>query len=192
MKELFKDQNAVSRFSVLVLFIVLVSIYRLLPHPWNLAPVGAMALFGGAYFSNKLAAFLVPLISLWVSDIILNNLIFSQYFNGFTLFYDGFVWQYSSFLAITLLGMTLQNRVKPITLLGASLAGSLFFYLISNFGVWASGTMYPANFSGLVSCYVAGLPFLKPTVLGDLVFNIVLFGSFEFLQSRFPKLKIAK
>ncbi len=191
MDKIFKQENNITRFSVLVLLIMLAAIYRLLPHPWNLAPVGAIALFGGAYFGSPIAVVFVPLVSLWISDLILNNLIFSQYFPEFTLFYSGFAWQYGSFVAISFIGMLLKNNVKPINVLFASIGGSLLFFLISNFGVWASGTMYLQNPTGLIACYIAGLPFLQNTLLGDLVFNAALFGSFEYLQHRYPKLRIA-
>jgi len=189
MNRIIKEEKNIARFSVLVLMVVLATIYRLLPHPWNLAPVGAMALFGGAYFGSIVAAIFVPLFSLWVSDLVLNNLIFAQYFPEFTLFYSGFAWQYGSFVVICLIGLLLKNNVKPISVLVASVAGSIVFFVISNFGVWLGGTMYPQTSSGLLACYAAGLPFIQNTLVGDLVFSAALFGSFEYLQGRYKYLR---
>jgi hypothetical protein len=192
MKKIFDEENNMGRFSVLVLMVVMAGIYRLLPHPWNLAPFGAMALFGGAYFGSMIAAIFVPLVSLWISDLVLNNLIFAQYFPEFTLFYSGFGWQYGSFVAISCIGLLLKNNVKPVNVLVASVGGSLLFFFVSNFGVWAGGSIYPPTGVGLMACYTAGLPFLQNTLVGDLVFNIALFGAFEFLQARYSGLKLVK
>ncbi len=193
MDKFIKQENNTTRFVVLVLMIVLAAIYRLLPHPWNLSPLGAIALFGGAYFGSIAAALFVPFVSLWISDLILNNVIYGQYFPEFTLFYDGFAWQYGSFVAITLIGLLLKNRVKPVNVFFASVAGSVLFFLVSNFGVWASGggIMYPLTGTGLIACYTAGLPFLQNTLLGDLAFNALLFGSFEVLQRKYTVLRLA-
>ncbi|MFN0048483.1 MAG: DUF6580 family putative transport protein [Cytophagales bacterium] len=192
MNRIFGQENSVARFSVLVLMVVIAGIYRLLPHPWNLAPFGAMALFGGAYFGSIIAAIFVPLVSLWISDLVLNNVIFSQYFPEFTLFYNGFGWQYGSFVAISCIGLLIKNNVKPVNVLFASVGGSFLFFFVSNFGVWATGNMYPPSSAGLMACYTAGLPFLQNTLVGDLVFNIALFGVFEFLQTRYSGLKLVK
>ena len=89
--------------SILAL-IFLAAFSRIIPHMPNFTPVGAIALFGGAYFTNKYHAFLVPIFSLWISDLIINNFLFSFY-SGFTFFYPGFEWQYSSFLLIKLIGI---------------------------------------------------------------------------------------
>jgi hypothetical protein len=178
-----------TRFVVLIAIILLGAVYRLLPHPANFAPITAMALFGGAYFQQKRIAFIVPLFTLWLSDLILNNLIYQAYFPEFTLFYSGFYWQYGSFLLITYLGTFLQNNVKYLNVLGLSLSASLLFFLISNFGVWASFGTYPPTLNGLLLCYIAGLPFLQNTILGDLFFCVLFFGLFEVLQSRFPKIQ---
>ena len=71
----------------------------------------------------------------------------------------------------------------------ASLSASVVFFLVSNFGVWASGTMYPNTFSGLMICYAAGLPFLKNTLIGDMAYSGALFGIFEVIQYKVPVLK---
>ena len=79
--------------------IVFASFTRIFPHMPNFTPIGAMALFGGAYLKNKYHAFLIPVLSLWISDVIINNFVLS-YYNEFTWFYPGFIWQYASFILI--------------------------------------------------------------------------------------------
>jgi hypothetical protein len=184
-----KTKNISLRISTITLLILFAAFSRLIPHPPNFAPIGAMALFGAAYFSQRYLAFLIPIFSMWLSDLVLNNVLYGQYFDHFVWFYDGFYWTYGAFLIIGLVGFVLLKRVKPQRLIVASLMASVLFFLISNFGVWASGTMYSHSFSGLISCYTAGILFFKNTLLGDLVYCGVLFGVFEFAQYKFPVLR---
>ena len=177
------------RFGVLVLIVLLAAFSRLIPHPPNFAPIGAMSLFGAAYFSRKYLAFVVPIVAMWLSDLLLNNVIYGQYFDHFVWFYNGFYWIYAAFIFIGLIGFGLLKKVRPVNLLIASLSASVIFFLVSNFGVWASGTMYPNTFSGLMSCYTAGLPFLKNTIIGDLAYSGALFGIFEVIQYKVPLFK---
>ena len=185
-------ENNTLRFIFLVIITVFVSFYRLLPHPANFVPVGAASLFAGAYFGSTLFAIFVPLISLWLSDLILNNFVYQQYFPNFTLFYDGFYWQYLSFAAIVFIGMLLKNRVKVGNVVLASISGSVLFFVATNFGVWFSSNMYSKNLVGLGACYLAAIPFFVQSLLGDLVFCGVIFGIFEFLKLQKPAIFEAK
>lgn len=178
------------RFGVLALIILLAAFSRLLPHPPNFAPVSAMALFGAAYFPRKYLALILPIAAMWLSDLVLNNLVYAQYFDGFTFFYQGFYWTYSAFIAIGVLGFLVLKKVTPLRLMVASLSASVLFFVISNFGVWASGYMYPLTWQGLIACYTAAIPFFKNTLAGDLVYCSVLFGSFELVRYKFPVLQI--
>jgi hypothetical protein len=90
-----------------------------------------------------------------------------------------------------LIGLTLAKNVNSKSVLLASLACSAAFYLITNFGVWQSGTMYPKTSVGLAACYTAGLPFLMNSLIGDLSFAALLFGGFEYAQKHFKALKLA-
>lgn len=185
-----KTQKINIRFGIVSLLILLAAFSRLIPHPPNFTPVGAMALFGAAYFSKRYLTFVVPLIAMWLSDLVLNNVVYAQYFDGFVLFYPGFYWTYSAFIVIGLVGFFLLKRTKPQNILIASLSASILFFLVSNFGVWASGMMYPKDLSGLLACYTAAIPFFQNTLMGDLVYCGVLFGAFEFAQYKFPLLKL--
>lgn len=177
------------RFLLLTILILLAALSRLLPHWPNFTPLGAMALFGAAYFSRKSLAFIVPLLALYISDLLLNNWILAEFFDGpvFTIS----PWTYGSFVLVILLGfLLLRGRVKPLRVVGAGVSASLLFFLISNFGVWMEGGMYPLNFGGLLLCYEAAIPFFWNTLAGDLFYCAVLFGGFAWAQSRYPALWI--
>jgi hypothetical protein len=146
--------------------------------PMNFSPIDAIALFSGAYLSKKYMAFIVPLFAIWFSDILINRV----YFDHWSLFYQGFYWQYASYMLITLVGIFLAKRLTPLNLVAASLSSSLLFFGISNFGVWMNGLMYPMTLDGLVACYVAGIPFFKNTIVSDLIFSGVVFGVFQGLD----------
>lgn len=179
------------RSGILFLIVLLAAFSRLIPHPLNFAPIGAMALFGAAYFHKRAMAILIPIAAMWISDLALNNLVYSARFEGFVWFYPGAFWTYASFLLIGLAGFLLLKKMKPLKLLAASLSASLIFFLLSNFGFWTTGLLYPLSFEGLIACYAAGLPFFKNTLLGDLSYTILLFGAFELMQARFRILQPA-
>jgi len=185
-----KKQKIDIRFGVLSLLVLLAAFSRLIPHPPNFAPIGAMALFGAAYFSKKYIALIIPVLSMWLSDLVINNVIYAQYFDGFTFFYQGFYWTYAAFIVIGVIGFFMLKKIQLKSVALASLLAAVLFFVISNFGVWASGTMYPKNFSGLLACYTAAIPFFKNTLMGNLVYSVVLFGAFELAQYKFPVLKL--
>ncbi len=138
---------------------------RLIPHPMNFAPITAIALFGGIYFDRRVAP-LLPLTALMISD----------YFLGF---YSGIVWVYGAFLLVTLLGMSVARKKSLVTIAGSTVAGSLLFFVVTNFGVWQSGMLYPMTMSGFIECYAAAIPFFRNAIAGDLFYVTVLFGSYE-------------
>lgn len=179
------------RTGIIVLFVLFAALSRLLPHPPNFTPIGGMALFGAAYFSRKYLAFLIPLAAMWLSDLLLNNLVYAK---AYPELYEGFFWfgslyVYMSIVLIGLLGLALLRKVKLTTLLGASLAASVLFFLITNFGSWLADPMYPKNAAGLTAAYAAGIPFFWNTLLGDLFYVAVLFGGYEWASRNIPQLK---
>jgi hypothetical protein len=164
------------RLMVLIAMVLAAAASRLIPHPPNLTSVTAVALFGGAYFSDKRLAFLVPLAALFLSDLILG-------------FYSHMEVVYLSFALIVCVGLWLQKRRSAFHIAGAALASSVLFFLITNFGVWAFGSLYPKTIAGLLACYVAAIPFFQNTLQGDLFFTAVLFGGFALLERSFPPLR---
>jgi hypothetical protein len=151
----------------------------------NFSPLGAMALFGAAHFKNKWHAFLIPITATWISDLFINNVIYGQYYPTFTWFYEGFYWQYGSYLLIGLMGLILFSKVSAPRILAGATISSLIFFLVSNFGCWIGSSTYSQDFTGLGICYMAGVPFLKGTLLGDLVYSAILFGGFAWVERRY-------
>ncbi len=179
------------KFGILSLMILAAAMTRLLPHPPNFTPVGAMALFGAAYFSRKYVAILVPIAAMWISDLLLNNLVYARLYPDF---YSGFSWfgnlyVYGSFIAIAGIGFLLLKKVNVVNLLGASLLASIIFFLISNFGSWMIDPMYPKTATGLGAAYVNGIPYFWNTLAGDLTFTTLLFGSYYLISGYYPSLR---
>jgi uncharacterized protein DUF6580 len=131
-----------------------------------------MFLFSGATFQRKTSSLLIPLLALVISDFVVIQVLY----DGRHPWLDPFTWL--GFVSISLIGWVLRRSLSPVRLLAASLAGSLLFFVISNFGVWARGDLYPHTWSGLATCYTAAIPFFRNTVIGDLFYAIVLFGSY--------------
>jgi len=165
-----------ARFSAILLAIALAAAMRLLPHPPNFSPIGAMALFGGAYFGRRWLAFLAPLAAMLLSDAVIG-------------FHSGMAYVYGSVALVVLIGWALARRVSPFTVAGAAIASSVLFFLVTNFGTWATGELYPQTLAGLAACYVAAIPFFQNTLAGDLFFSAVLFGGFALVEWRVPVLR---
>ena len=182
-----------TRFVAVAALVLIAALSRLLPHPPNMTAVGTMALFGGAYLSNRFFAVILPLISLFLTDLILNNVVYAAFNNGqFVWFYEGAIWVYAAVALTALLGLSLQKKVNSKSVFMASIACSIVFFLMSNFGTWQSGAIgYPKNMTGLLTCYAAGLPYFLNSLIGDLAFAALLFGGFEWAQKRFTALKWA-
>ena len=89
------------RFAVVAVIILSAALSRLIPHPANFSPIGSMALFGAAYFSKKYWAFIIPIVTMWLSDLILNNVVYGEYFDHFVWFYSGSLFTYGAFVLIT-------------------------------------------------------------------------------------------
>ena len=176
---------------ILSIIILLAAFTRIMPHPPNFSPMAAIGLFGAAHFAKKWQAFFIPLIGIWVSDLVINNYVYSSSSSNFVWFYSGFYWQYISYILIIFAGLFIFNRGISLTkTFGGMISSSGIFFLVSNFGVWAGGTMYPKNFGGLITCYAAGVPFIHNTIISDVLFTTVLFGTYYLLQIEYSSLKI--
>ena len=152
------------------LLIVLTVLLRFFPHPFGLTPVGALGLFAGAYCPPKIA-WAVPLLALAVGDL-MNG--------GYHLLVMVFV--YVGFLGGPLLGRwLLSKRRNPGNLVIAVLGGASIFFLVSNFGMWLAdpGDLYAPTLTGLLNCYINGLPYFRIMLIGDLVYSAILFGAAE-------------
>lgn len=178
---------------VVSLLVVILAFSRLIPHIPNFSPLGAICLFGAANFHRKWHALFIPIFATWISDLYLNNYIYNQGQKDFIWFYQGFYWQYMSYVIIALLGLILfKSKINASKILGGAIGASLLFFFISNFGVWTIGGMYPKSFFGLINCYIAGLPFIKGTLIGNLFYTPIMFYSYFMLQDKFPILSLNK
>jgi len=176
---------------IISIIILLAAFTRIMPHPPNFSPMAAIGLFGAAHFAKKWQAFLIPLIGIWISDLVINNIVYSSHSSNFVWFYGGFYWQYISYVFIIFAGLFIFNKGISVTnTLGGMVSSSGIFFLFSNFGVWAGGAMYTKNFSGLITCYAAGIPFIHNTIISDALFTTVLFGTYYLLQTKYSYLKL--
>jgi len=163
------------RFIVLAGIILAAAASRLIPHPPNFTPVAALALFGGASFARKRTALLVPLAAMFLSDLVL----------GFSTITPVV---YASLALIASLGFWLRRRPTVSRTLTAAVAGAGLFFVVTNFGVWALGTLYPKTAAGLAECFVAAIPFFRNTLVSDLLYTALLFGGFALAEKRWPVL----
>ena len=174
-----KKQSQLLLIALGMIFIAAAS--RFLPHWHNFTAVGAMGLFGAAYLPKKYAV-VVPLAALWISDLILNNVVYAAFYDGFVWFSMRSAFVYLGFLAIVGVGLLLFRRVNAKNVLAGSILGSIAFFLISNFGSFAVDPLYPKTPGGLGAAYLAGLPFFWNTLLANVFFTAVFFGSFEWIK----------
>lgn len=161
---------------------------RLTPHVPNFAPITAVALFGGAYLGKKYAL-LIPFLAMIVSDYLLLyinpfetpalNLSLIQPVN--LMFHSTTLFVWGSFLISGLIGVWLRKHKKPMFIIAASFFASIQFFIITNFGVWATG-MYSRGLDGLLESYIMGLVFFKWTMIGDLFYTTVFFGTYKLAQ----------
>ncbi len=165
------------RTALIAAIIVAAAALRIAPHPMNFTPIGALALFGGAYFTTKRAALAVPLLSLVAGDI-------------FVGFHRLIPYVYASFLVSVALGFWLRRKKSVARIGAATLAGAIQFFLVSNFALWVSGiSRFSRDAGGLIACYVAGVPLFWNTLAGDAFYVLLLFGGMALAEKRFPSLR---
>ncbi len=146
----------------LIGFVLLAVWFRLIPHPPNVAPITALALFSGASFRNKWFSIVFPLIAMLLSDIVLG-------FSTISL------WVYSAFILITMFAWLVKELRWTSVLIS-----SLIFFIVSNFGVWVLS--YPHTIEGLITCYTMAIPFFGYSILGDMAWSLILFGLYETIK----------
>ena len=179
--------TAKSKAGLIFIISVIVSgaFFRFIPHWPNFTPIAAMALFGGAYLGRRHLAFMIPFAAMFLSDLLLG------------LHKD--MWAvYLAFGITVFIGTLIRNNVKVISIISASLASSVIFFLLTNFAAWLSSPIYPQNFAGLMESYIAGLAFFNNgslglsffmnEIAGSLFYNGLFFGVFALAVQKFPKL----
>ena len=166
-----------SRLAAIFIAIVVATALRLVAHPPNFTPIGAMALFSGAYLGRKgVIAFAAPLGALLLSDLVLG-------------FYRGMPTVYFSVALVVIIGWLSLQRVSPLRIGAAAVASSVLFFVITNFGMWLSSGFYPRTLAGLEACYIAAIPFFQNTVAGDLFYATLLFGGLKLAELLMPGLR---
>jgi hypothetical protein len=184
LQRFIKNKNKKMKVKLAFFLIILATLSRFLPFPPNFSPIAAIGLFGAAYFGKKWMALALPLAALFLSDLVLNNVVYAQYFKSFAWVTS--LWLYVGFAAVIAVGMLQlrEQKISALKVLGASLTASLLFFLISNFSVWLESGMYPKTAEGLVACFTAAIPFFGNTMMGDLFFSGVMFGTYEYVTRK--------
>ena len=165
-----------NRFFLLSGMILVAVLSKCVPHPINFTPIGAIALFAGAQFASKRAAYLVPLVALLISDFI-------------TGFHVLIPFVYGCFALNVLLGFWIRHQKSAHRTVSAVLIGAVVFFVVTNFGSWLAFDTFPKTPAGLLACYASAIPYLINSVLGDLFYSAVLFGGLSWAEYKFPSVR---
>lgn len=160
-EKILNNKRSIAVFAILV---ALGIVGRLLPHPANFSPVGAIALFGGFYF-RKHWRILVPMIIMFISDSVVG-------------FYDLKI-MFAVYLCLfvnSVLGTYIKKKRIMIQAASFSFLGAILFFIVTNFSVWFFASWYPHTLVGLINCYFLAIPFFFNSLLGDVFFSVLLFG----------------
>jgi hypothetical protein len=177
MRLTISDRNALFFRTILALaLIVFAAVLRIVPHPWNFAPIGAIALFSGAMIPDKRLALFFPLLTLVAGDLFIG-------------FHKLIPLVYGSTLVSVALGFLLRDRKTLGRIAGVTMLGAIQFFLVTNFGVWLLLGTFPKSAAGLVACYIAGAPLFWNTLAGDALYVTLLFGGFALAERLFPALQ---
>jgi hypothetical protein len=183
-------QKINTRTIVLILMMLAISTARLISYEFpqlsNFTPLGAIALFGGAYFTDKWKAYLVVLTTLFISDIFINYL----YTSRLIFWYSGAMWVYLPFLLMVFIGSFI--RKTSVANVGLASIGSVCLHWLITDLPWFYGTRYPHNLYGYGQSLVAAIPFERNMLLADILFCAILFGSFELAKSKYSFLRSKK
>lgn len=174
--QISQKENLLYRTLLALAMILLSAALRIAPHPWNFTPIGAMALFSGAVIKDRRLAFLFPLLTLFLGDIFIG-------------FHKLIPIVYASFLINVAIGLWLRERRTVARISLATLLGAIQFFLVTNFAVWQILRSYPHTASGLLSCYIAGIPFFWNTLAGDAAYTVLLFGGYALAENFIPELR---
>jgi hypothetical protein len=165
-----------SRNLFILALIVLAAVLRVSGNlPYNFTPVAAIALFGGAMLSNRALGFIAPLAIMLISDLFIG-------------FHSSMFAVYAALIGVVGIGQLVRTNPTMLRAFGGALAGAVLFFLVTNAASWLVLPQYTKDLSGLFNSYVAGVPFFRGTVMGDLLFTGIFFGSYKLAEYRFPSL----
>ena len=156
----------------------------------NFSPIGAMALFGGAYFSTRWKGVLLPVLTLFVSDFILHQTVFRQYGNGFL--YSSWYMVYGAFAMMAIAGHLIMKHVTVNRFVISALVCVFIHWIVTDIAVWYGSTVYTQNLAGFVHCLVVAIPFELKFLAGTVIYGAIMFGAFEWLQNRYTSLKFSQ
>lgn len=169
-------KNIQPKISLVFIVIAVAAFFRLIPHWPNFTPLAAIAMLGGAFVAHRALAFIIPLLAMFVSDILTVLLINYKYITVTEYFSStGTALLYLSMIAMVGIGFLLKGKRSYVGLAGASLASAVIFFVISNFGVFLSNSL-PKTWLGLIGTYELGIPFFANNLAGNLFFSFLFFG----------------
>jgi hypothetical protein len=156
----------------------------------NFSPVGAMAIFGGAYFNRQWKAFAFPLLMLFLSDLVLHQTVYKAYGNG--ILYGGWYWVYGAFALMTLAGRWLLRKVTIKSFILAILVCVFIHWTVTDLEPWYGSNKFSQNLEGYIDCLIVAIPYEWRFLAATSVYGIILFGLFEWMQRRYSILKTSK
>jgi hypothetical protein len=181
------------RTVVLLIFIAIIAAIRIIFNfnydisPLaNFSPLGAMAIFGGAYFNKKWKALAFPLLMLFISDFILHQTVFKAYSSG--ILYSGWYWVYGAFALMAITGRWILKKITVNRFIISAVACVLIHWIVTDLGVWIGSKTYTQDLNGLMTCLINAIPFECRFLAGTLVYGICLFGLFEWMKRKYPVL----
>lgn len=174
------------QFVVLAAMVVIAGFSRLVVHIDNFTPLGAMCIFGGAYFTDKWKAYLTPLITLFLSDLVIQGVVYQGKY-GFPL-YEGWYWIYGAFALIVFVGNYVVKHVSIVSIVLASCIAALTHWIVTDFGVWlgAANGIYTKDFNGFILCYTMAIPYMLKFLMGTLFYSAIMFGVYELVKRKLP------
>lgn len=167
------------KISIIFLTVFAVAMTRIIPHWPNVTAVAAIAIFGGATLRNSFTAVLIPLLAIFISDLIINNVFYSAYYEGFTFFGASAGWIYAAFILMAVISHFSIKSFKTSTITITAIVSTILFFALTNFGVWLYSPIYTQDFSGLLLAFEAGLPFALNSLLANLFFVGVFFYAYR-------------
>ncbi len=176
-------------YTLFIVSLIALGIFsRFIPHPPNATAIGALAIFGGFAFRRFFVAIAILFAALFISDLAINNIVYASYNNGFVWFTAGAVFIYGGFMLSIAIGKALKSNYSIFGIAGASVLSVVAFFLLTNAGVWVSSPMYPNTFSGLISAYIAAVPFALNQLAATLLYSSVLFGAHAVYTRKLPSI----
>lgn len=167
------------------IFLVIGIASRIISSVPNFSAVEAIALLGGTYMASRYLGIIVPILSLYIVDLVLNNTVLRGFYpdhSGLVLWDSYMLFNFGAIALIAFMGSFLLKKIDAFRVITGAIIAPIIFFLVTNFGAWLTSSLYSKSFSGLIESYIAGRPFFKASFLGTLVFTCIIFGSFEMIK----------